>query len=159
MSYSKSFGLAMFAAACALGETMGSAHAQCSISSSGNGECATEWSGGSVIDLGGPGSTIAFSINNVGQAVGVSTVGFSQATEWSGGSVISLGGPGSIANSINNAGQAVGVSVVGGVNQATEWSNGSVIGLGGLPGSSGSGANSINNLGQAVGASVVGGVG
>jgi hypothetical protein len=41
MSYWKSSGLAIFASVCLLGETTGSAHAQC------NGGCAVEWSGGS----------------------------------------------------------------------------------------------------------------
>ncbi len=76
---------------------------------------AAEWSGGSVINLGGlPGSAFseASSINDAGQAVGVSDVGFHYyATEWSGGSVINLGGlPGSTfseALGINNAGQVV----------------------------------------------------
>jgi hypothetical protein len=57
---------------------------------------AVEWSGGSVIDLGGlPSSTgsAAGSINDVGQVVGVSLFGGVEvATEWSGGSVIDLGG-------------------------------------------------------------------
>jgi probable HAF family extracellular repeat protein len=74
---------------------------------------ATEWSGGSVIDLGGlPGYTEsrAYGINDAGQVVGMSAVGFTSiATEWSGGSIISLGAlPGytqSVAYSINHAGQ------------------------------------------------------
>ena len=113
MSLCKTFGLAIFAALCLLDETAGSAHAQCAIV-----ECATEWSGGSVIDLGGlPGSfqTVANSINDAGQAVGYSaTTGGTFATEWSHGKVIDLGGlPGStfsIAYGINDAGQAVGYS-------------------------------------------------
>ena len=133
MSLCKTFGLAIFAALCLLGESIGSAHAQ---------YYATEWSGGKVINLGGmPGSTssVAEGINNAGQAVGVSIVrGVDYATEWSGGKVINLGGlPGSTfsaAYGINNAGQAVGESIVGGVAYATEWSGGSVIKLGGLPG-------------------------
>ncbi len=65
---------------------------------------ATEWSGGSVIDLGGlPGSTasIASGINDAGQAVGYSSVGdVGYATEWSSGSVINLEGlPGSTVSS------------------------------------------------------------
>jgi probable HAF family extracellular repeat protein len=81
-------------------------------------ERATEWSGGSIIDLGGlPGSfgSVAQSINDAGQAVGYSFFvdGRERATEWSGGSIIDLGGlPGSlyqsVAYSINAAGQAVG---------------------------------------------------
>jgi probable HAF family extracellular repeat protein len=73
---------------------------------------ATEWSGGSVINLVNlPGSTnsVASGINASGQAVGASEFGGVEvATEWSGGSVIDLGGlPGSTliseALSINDA--------------------------------------------------------
>jgi uncharacterized membrane protein len=118
---------------------------------------ATEWSGGSVINLGGlPGSTfgVAFGINNAGQIVGWSVVGGTMvATEWSGGGVINLGGlPGftfSEAFGINNAGQIVGLSD----GFATEWSGGSVINLGGLPGSTASEALGINDAGRAVGVS------
>jgi uncharacterized membrane protein len=83
---------------------------------------ATEWSDGRVIDL-GPG--LAYSINDAGQAVGVSDIGgFAVATEWSGGSVIDLGGlPGSTSSealSINNTGQMVGISFVGSTQFATE---------------------------------------
>jgi hypothetical protein len=74
MSYWKSFGLAIFATICLLGETTGSAHAKCDVGPS----CATEWSGGKVIDLGGlPGSmgSAASGINAAGQVVGASNVG------------------------------------------------------------------------------------
>ncbi len=85
---------------------------------------ATEWSGGSVINLGGlPGYTesSASGVNDVGQIVGYSVVGgVAYATEWSGSSVIDLEGlPGSTKNvalGVNNSGQVVGVSVVGGYN-------------------------------------------
>jgi hypothetical protein len=77
MSHWKSFGLALFAAVCLLGAGTGLALAKCD-------PCAIEWSGGSVINLGGlPGSTqsVAQSINAAGQAVGDSTVnGFTSAT-------------------------------------------------------------------------------
>jgi uncharacterized membrane protein len=93
MSPWKSSGLAIFAVVCLLGETTGSAHAQCD---SYVATCATEWSGDSVINLGGlPGSASsgAVSINDLGQAVGESFVGGAEtATEWSGGNVINLGG-------------------------------------------------------------------
>jgi hypothetical protein len=65
MSLYKSSGLGLFALVCLLGETSGSAHAQCNFSNGTS--CATEWSGGSVIDLGGlPGSTtsLATGIND-----------------------------------------------------------------------------------------------
>jgi probable HAF family extracellular repeat protein len=169
MSPCKASGLAIFAAVCLLGETAGSAHAQCYYTPFPVVACdtATEWSGGSVANLGGlPGYTYseAVSINNVGQAVGLTefSPGYYHATEWSGGSVINLGGLSgsfeSVAYGINNAGQVVGKSYVGGVVYATEWSGGSVINLGPLPGSTASGANSINNAGQVVGGSGVGGV-
>jgi uncharacterized membrane protein len=86
MSYWKSFGLAVFVGLCLLGEATGSAQAQCN-----NSVCATEWSGNEIVNLGGlPGSTTsgAFSINNVGQAVGSSDSVY--ATQWSGGHVINL---------------------------------------------------------------------
>jgi hypothetical protein len=66
MSSFKTFGLTIFAVVGLLGETVGSARAQC-----GTG-CATEWSGGSVINLQPlPGTpfTQAYSINDAGQAV------------------------------------------------------------------------------------------
>jgi probable HAF family extracellular repeat protein len=149
MSYWKSFGLAIFAMLCLLGETAGRAAAQ-----------ATVWSGGRVRILtgvqGSPAS--AYGINDSGEVVGSSYVGGGQshATEWSGDKVIDLGGlPGfrySFAQSINDAGQAVGYSI-GSMESATEWNGGGVIDLGGLPGSIGGVAVSINNAGQAVGAS------
>ena len=100
MSHWKSLGLGIFAAVCVLGGTASSVHAQCNTSGS---DCATEWSGGGVIELGGlPGSTAsaAIGINNAGKAVGYSAVGNDEvATEWSGGSVINLGGVTGYANS------------------------------------------------------------
>ena len=82
-------------------------------------EHATEWSGGSVIDLGElPGSTRsdAYGINDAGFVVGVSEIGgIGYATEWIGRAIINLGGlPGStmaLLGAINNFGQAVGFSV------------------------------------------------
>ena len=106
MSHWKAFGLAIFAVVCLLGEGATSVYAQCDF-------CATEWSGGSVINLGGlPGfaPSVAEGINDAGQVVGESG---DVATEWSGGSIINLGGlPGfttSQALSINDAGHAVGL--------------------------------------------------
>jgi probable HAF family extracellular repeat protein len=85
MSHRKSPGLAIFAAACLLGETAGSARAQ----------YAVEWSGGGG-NLGGlPGATytIADGINDLGQVVGSSAgADFEYAVEWSGGRIINLGG-------------------------------------------------------------------
>jgi probable HAF family extracellular repeat protein len=151
----KSFGFALFAAVCLLGETAGSACAQ----------YAVEWSGGGAVNLGGlPGATysIAYGVNDFGQAVGSSAgADFEDAVEWSGGHVINLGGlPGfvdSVASSINYAGQVVGVSYpANGLPQATEWTGGAIINLGGLPGSVFSAATDINDSGQVVGRSFVG---
>jgi probable HAF family extracellular repeat protein len=98
------------------------------VSTVGGVDVATEWSGGSVIDLGRlPGSTgsSAVGINEAGQAVGFSIVGgVDVATEWSGGSVIDLGGlpsfTTSAAQAINDAGQVVGYSD-GLVPESSTW--------------------------------------
>jgi probable HAF family extracellular repeat protein len=72
-----------------------------------------EWSGSSVIVLGGNDAT---AINDAGQVVGDSfdSFGRSHAIEWSGGKVINLGRlPSSLesfAFGINDAGQVVGYS-------------------------------------------------
>lgn len=137
MAYWRSFGLAIFAAVCLLSGTFSSAHAQSIF--------ATEWSNGTVINLGGlPGSTRseAYGINDAGQVVGFSVVnGVDYATEWSNGQIINLGG--GIGYAINNAGQVVGIGPGG----AAEWSNGQVINLGGA------GAYAINRAGQVAGTS------
>ena len=139
MLHWKAFGLAIFAALCLLGETTGSAHAQCNIFG-----CATEWSVGGITVLPGfPGASAsaAYGVNDAGQVVGSSSVGgVVYATEWSDGHIINLGlPPGStfgVAYNISDHGQAVGSSTVGIFTSATEWSSdGSVINLGGLPGS------------------------
>ena len=87
MAYWRSFGLAIFAAMCLLSETFSPAHAQSGI-------FATEWSNGTIINLGGlPGSTRseAYGIKDAGQVVGFSVVnGVDYATEWSSGQVINL---------------------------------------------------------------------
>jgi hypothetical protein len=91
MLHWKSFGLVVFAAVCLLTQTTGSAQAQCNPL--GN-ICATEWSDGSVINLGGlPSSTqsAGSSINDAGEVVGFSVVdGVETATEWNHDSVINL---------------------------------------------------------------------
>jgi uncharacterized membrane protein len=141
---------------------------------------ATEWSGGSVINLGGlPGSTNsqAFSINDAGLAVGISVVhGVAHAVEWINGQVIDLGVGNAFGvneglsfagdlgyatvwsgGSVTILGPGSGFSingtgqVAGQVAFATEWSGGSVIDLGGLPGFQVSVASSINDAGQVVG--------
>jgi hypothetical protein len=71
---------------------------------------ATEWTGGSIVNLG---VGEAFGINDAGQEVGYGVCavvgGYTGcAAEFSGGSTINLGG--SIAYGINDAGQAAGVS-------------------------------------------------
>ena len=155
----KASGLAILTVGCLLGQIPSAAYSQCVTFPASAGSlslsCATQWSGDSVINLGGS-SLIseANGINNAGQVVGFSVFNSGDyATEWSGGSVINLGGlPGSTfsyAFAINDAGQAVGYSVVGGDGYATEWSGGSVIDLGG-PGSY---AFGINDAGQVVGSS------
>jgi probable HAF family extracellular repeat protein len=101
--------------------------------------------------------SVASSINNAGQVVGVSypANGLSQATEWSGGGVINLAGlPGSVfsaATDINDSGQAVGTSFVGATQFAVEWSGGDVVNLGSLPGASSSVADGLDDSGQVVG--------
>jgi uncharacterized membrane protein len=115
-------------------------------------ECATEWSGGQIINLGSPISS-ASGINSSGQIVGTSDVGGSGtfgelfATEWTNGVATKLqGGSQSSASAINKAGVVVGTSA----NRATEWSGGQVIDLGnGLPGKTF--AFGINDPGQVVG--------
>jgi probable HAF family extracellular repeat protein len=117
MSLFKSSGLAIFAAVCLLGGIAGSAHAQCNPFP--NFVCATEWSDGRVINLGGESdNSVAFGINDRGQVVGLSRFGLSDmdyATEWSHGNVINLGVlPGSAfsdATSINNRGEVAGYSL------------------------------------------------
>src|SRR5580693_7592243 len=95
MSHWKAFSLAIFAAICLMGESAGTAHAQC------NDGCAIEWSGSGVVNEGGlPGATVSIAngINDSGQAVG-STAGpdFEYAVEWRGGGIVNLGGlPGSV---------------------------------------------------------------
>ena len=82
---------------------------------------ATEWSGGSVIDLGGlPGTTGSFAlgINDAGQVVGYSFVGGVASTPPSGAAAASSTSAAcraarSYASGINDAGQVVGYSVVG----------------------------------------------
>jgi probable HAF family extracellular repeat protein len=124
-------------------------------------QSATEWNGGSTIDLG---IGYADAINNLGQVVGSTVVnGDLTAVEWSGGSVINLGRlPDSLyayAASINNLGQVVGFSESDTyVYSAVEWSGGQIIKLAGLPGSTQTAAMAINDAGQIVGYSVVGGV-
>jgi probable HAF family extracellular repeat protein len=158
MSHWKSFGLAIFAGACLLGETIGSAHAQCDPYCAD--EFAAEWRGGRVINLGSlPGTTHSYArdINDAGVVVGESEDGGSHATEWRGGRIINLGGsPGSTESSaigINDAGQVAGVSIGIGFEDATKWSHGKVTDLGGLPGYMVSAAFGINDAGRAVGLS------
>jgi probable HAF family extracellular repeat protein len=149
----KVFRPAILAAVGSLSAAAGSVRAQPASFCAPGLVCATEWSDGSVTDLG---LGEAYSINDAGQLVGTS--GLYRATEWSGGSIIDLvglpGSGGSVVQSINDAGQVVGYSVfVDGHEPATEWSGGSVIDLGGLPGSTNSYAYSINGAGQVVGTS------
>ena len=126
------------------------------VSVVGGVEYATEWSGGSVINLGNLQGSFAEDINDAGQVVGATLAG--AAIEWSGGSIIDLGNPAgstdSTASGINNAGQIVGWSEYssnGGTIFATIWSGGSAIALGTLPGANVNLAMGINEAGQVVG--------
>src|SRR5574337_1289739 len=143
--------LAVFASVCSLSGVVSSAQAK---------NYATEWSGGSVINLDGlPGASdsAACAINDAGQIVGISTVGnFPHAVEWSGGQVVDLGGlPGSTASepqAINDAGQVAGASFIGNSGpRAVEWSGGQIIVVGGLYGSTVSLAFAIKVFSQLVG--------
>jgi probable HAF family extracellular repeat protein len=120
---------------------------------------ATEWGGGSVIDLGhvpGATSSAAYHINNSGEAVGQSTVGgLSVATSWIGGAPHDLGrlsgSAESFATALNSAGQIVGASVVAGTTfYATEWKDCQIINLGG-PAETSSVAWDINDSGLVAG--------
>ena len=140
MSLWKSFGLAIFAVVCLLGETAGSAQAQCESSSIHN--CATEWSGGGVINLGGlPGfaASNAYGINDAGQVVGVELSAAASLSPPSGAAAASSTWEACRAtrlasHGINNAGQVVGASIIGGIPTPPSGAAASVINLGGLPG-------------------------
>ncbi len=124
---------------------------------------ATEWSGGTVTDLGTLGgdynyNSNAKAINNSGQVAGWSdiTYGNQHAVEWNNGTITdlgSLGGNFASANGINNAGQVVGEAntpTSSGIYYDVLWNNGTVTKAGGAGGDHLSG---INDLGQAVGTS------
>jgi probable HAF family extracellular repeat protein len=106
---------------------------------------------------GGGTSTGGYSINNLGEAVGISNASTGwRATLWNNGSITDLGDlPGgsdySVAMSINDAGQIAGIGYS--VNyRAVLWQNGTITDLGTLSGTF-SEANGINAVGQVVGAS------
>ncbi len=170
MSLCKTFGFAIFTAVWLLGETTGSAQAQCDIGPTVSGyTCATEWSGGSIINLGGlPGST------------GSWCQWYQQRRAGSGNTVLSWWNIRASRHRVERRqhhqprrpSELPGVPTLryqrrraSGGNQllsavachATEWSGGSVINLGGLPGFTDSVAISINDAGQVVGCSTVGG--
>jgi probable HAF family extracellular repeat protein len=157
MAHWKTFGLTTFAVLGLL-ETAGSANAQCATSSELPTTCATEWGGGQVIGLTSGTGSIAYGINDAGQAIGQSLFGgVINATEWIGGGVINLGGlsgnTSSVATAINQAGQVVGFSRFGDGDTAiaTEWTGGvggSIINLGRLPGSTGSEARGSTPQGR-----------
>jgi probable HAF family extracellular repeat protein len=103
-------------------------------------------------DLGTPSGSmsVANSINNSGQIVGVATSSNSipwHAMLWDNGVAIQLDIGESHAYGINNSGQIVGV---GSNRNATLWHNGSVTDLG-LPGGGSSKAYGISESGQVVG--------
>ena len=112
-----------------------------------------------LTDLGGlPNSsgTGAFAINNRGEVVGTSVIGFppdpaaDHAFLWTDGVMRDLGVlPGQLfsdASGINNAGQ-----VVRGSNHAFSWKKGAMTDIGTLPGDRYSVARGINDQGQIVG--------
>ena len=111
------------------------------------------YSGGTMIDLGTLGSnrSWAYDINNSGQVVGLSQIGYNGAFLYSGGSMIALAGLGS-AVSINDSGQIVGPGVSPYYRgHAVLYNSGTMIDLGTLPGDVYSYANCINNSSQVVG--------
>jgi probable HAF family extracellular repeat protein len=110
--------------------------------------------------------TVAFAINNLGQAVGLSTSaganggGVSHATLFANGRATDLGvlsgGSNSTAVAINTKGQVAGFSDVltatnGGATHGALFANGKVTDLGALPDSPYSAATAINDGGQVVG--------
>lgn len=140
------------------------------ISSNGTTSRPVMWENGIARDLGvadgsATGSGRAWSVNEAGDAVGLSrsSAGLSQATLWTfGGMAQSLGSLGSgqlfsEALNVNDAGQIVGRSLNGtttrfgtSVFEAFVWQNGTMLGLGSL-GFTFSQANGINNRGWIVG--------
>ena len=122
------------------------------------------WTNGVMTDLGalpiGAGAfSIAYSVNNSGQAVGYSVAGFGivHAVLWEGGTVQDLGGlegdgSYSIARDVNDVGQIVGASVTtSGGAHGFLWQQGTMHDLGTLPGGFASQATAINASGQVVG--------
>jgi len=108
-----------------------------------------------------PGYSIAWSINDLGQAAGfgLGPDGNFHAVTWNGTAPTDLGGLGgtfSVAYRINDTGQIVGSSDTVGdeASHAVQWSNGSFTDLGTLGGNNSS-ASGINNAGQIVGDSVI----
>lgn len=134
-----------------------------SISGSRN-QRAFIWTNGVMTDLGalpigGSAFSIAYSINNSGQAVGYSVAGFGivHAILWEAGTMRDLGGlegdgSYSIARDVNDAGQIVGASVTtSGGAHGFLWQQGTMHDLGTLPGGFASQATAINASGQIVG--------
>ena len=105
---------------------------------------AFQWENGNMIDLGtlpGDNGSIAYDINDSGQAIGYSSNSLlrqSHATLWSNGQVIdlgTLGGNMSAAIAINNKGQVAGFDTVGGngaPNHAFIWEDGEMADLNSL---------------------------
>jgi probable HAF family extracellular repeat protein len=125
------------------------------------------WTNGAMSDLGtlGGSSGIAFSLNNAGQAVGISNLAGDQVADpflWNKGKLIDLfaetiGGSFWTANAINDAGRIVGAADFSGTGGsgfgAGLWKNGNAISMGTLSGDCFSEAIAINSGSQAVGVS------
>jgi chitinase len=109
-----------------------------------------------ITDLGtlpGTSKSVAYALNNLGQAVGVSSNPTADiATLFSNGAITNLntlGADVSVATSIGGSGQVVGYNFFGA--GAFLYSNGKMVSLGVPPGATSSYANAINGTGQIAG--------
>jgi probable HAF family extracellular repeat protein len=104
--------------------------------------------------------SVAYGINELGQAVGYSGTCFSanHAVLWRNGTALALPdlGTGAIGQGINQAGEIVGTigSADGTTEYAAIWQNGVLTNLGTLPGDFAAIGTGINNRGQVVGSTL-----